>query len=79
MNTDASSYPERVLSTLENEGGLTTFNEIMGIFSSFEVKGTNENVRYEIKMNDKSVNSLKQIVDMILKFSMSENPDFMNV
>ena len=79
VNTDASSYPERVLSTLENEGGLTTFNEIMGIFSSFEVKGTNENVRYEIKMNDKSVNSLKQIVDMILKFSMSENPDFMNV
>ena len=30
VNTDASSYPERVLSTLENEG-IATFNEIMGI------------------------------------------------
>ena len=49
FNTDASSYPDIVTSTLEREGGLEIFHDIMSLFNSFEIKGTNNKISYEIR------------------------------
>ncbi|GEM_PF-4160650 len=79
FNTDASSYPDIVTSTLEREGGLEIFRDIMSLFNSFEIKGTNNKISYEIIMSNKGENSLKQIMDMIIKLAKENNPGLMNV
>ena len=79
VNTDASSYPDMVTSTLEREGGLEIFHDIMSLFNSFEIKGTNNKISYEIIMSNKEENSLKQIMDMIIKLAKENNPGLMNV
>ena len=77
INTDASSTPDGISSILDQEGGTEIYNDILNLFSSFEIKGTNENISYEVQMSNKSENSLKQIFDLIIELAKKNNPDLM--